>query len=144
MNSSIYISFPGNAAEAFPFYAEMFGGRLDMMTYDSMPSMEGMPFTPPPGAIAHAVMTAPGLTLSGGDSMGDELPELTTPVYSVLLTFDTEDEARALIEKVLTAGGETSMPFEMAPWGDLYGQVTDRFGIRWDVNVPDAHAGVPT
>ena len=28
------------------------------------------------------------------------------------------------------------MPFEMAPWGELYGQVKDKFGIRWDVNVP--------
>lgn len=136
MSSSPYISFPGNAAEAFPFYADLFGGRLDLVTYDSMPDLEGFPFTPPPGAVAHGVMTAPGFTLAGGDGMGENLPRLDSAVYSFLLTFDDDDEARAFIDKVTNGGGEVGMPFEEAPWGDMYGQVTDRFGIRWDVNVP--------
>ena len=30
------------------------------------------------------------------------------------------------------------MPFDKAPWGDFYGQVTDRYGITWmfDVDAP--------
>lgn len=32
---------------------------------------------------------------------------------------------------------EISMPFELAPWGDHYGQVTDRFGVMWAVVVTD-------
>src|SRR5699024_2060639 len=51
MTSSTYISFPGNASEAFPFYQELFGGELEVQTYDAMPSLEGFPFTPPPGAV---------------------------------------------------------------------------------------------
>ena len=39
LSSSIYISFPGNAAEAFPYYADLFGGDLDVATYDAMPAM---------------------------------------------------------------------------------------------------------
>lgn len=140
VTSSIYISFPGNAAEAFPYYAELFGGELDMTLYDSMPSFEGFPFTPPPGAVAHGVMTAPAFTLAGGDNMGDNLPGLASDVYSFLLTFDSTDEARGFIDKVTETGGTIAMPFEVAPWGDLYGQVTDRFDIRWDVNVPAAKA----
>ena len=140
MTSSPYLSFPGNAAEAFPYYQELFGGELELMTYDSMPSMEGMPFTPPPGAVAHGVMTAPGITLAGGDNMGDDLPGLANDVYSFLLVFDTEGEARGFIDKVTDGGGEVAMPFETAPWGDLYGQVKDKFGIRWDINVPGAPA----
>lgn len=136
LTSSPYLSFPGNAAEAFPFYADLFGGELDLMTYDALPSLEGFPFTPPPGAIAHGTMTSPGFTLAGGDGMGENLPRLTSDVYSFLLTFSAEDEARGFIEKVLDGDGETAMPFERAPWGDMYGQVKDRFGIRWDVNVP--------
>lgn len=138
VSSSPYISFPGNAAEAFPFYADLFGGELDLTTYDSMPSLEGFPFTPPPGAVAHGTMTAPGFTLAGGDGMGENLPQLASDVYSFLLTFSGEDEARGFIQKVIDGGGETAMPFEQAPWGDMYGQVKDRFGIRWDVNVPGA------
>lgn len=136
LSSSTYISFPGNAAEAFPYYSDLFGGELDIQTYDAMPSLEGFPFTPPPGAVAHATMTAPGITLSGGDGMGDDLPTLSSAVYSFLLVFDTEDEARGFITRVAESGGQIGMPFERAPWGEMYGQVTDRFGIRWDVNVP--------
>lgn len=134
--STPYISFPGNASEALPYYAELFGGELNIQTYDDMPSMEGFPFTPPPGAVAHGTMTSPTFSLAGGDGMGDNLPVLDSDVYSFLLTFDAEDEARGFIAKVLDGGGVEGMPFEMAPWGELYGQVKDKFGIRWDVNVP--------
>jgi PhnB protein len=27
------------------------------------------------------------------------------------------------------------MPFEKAPWGDYYGQLTDRFGVSWMFDV---------
>ena len=134
--STPYISFPGNASEVLPYYAALVGGELDIPTYDDMPSMEGFPFTPPPGAVAHGTMTSPTFSLAGGDGMGDNLPVLDSDVYSFLLTFDAEDEARGFIAKVLDGGGVEGMPFEMAPWGELYGQVKDKFGIRWDVNVP--------
>lgn len=138
VSSSTYISFPGNAAEAFPYYADLFGGSLELMTYDQFPSMEGFPFTPPPGAVAHATMAAPGITLSGGDGMGDHLPSLHSDVYSFLLAFDSTGEAENFIGRVTETGGEIAMPFEQAPWGEMYGQVKDRFGIRWDVNVAGA------
>ena len=133
---SPYISFPGNAADAFPYYRDLFGGRLEVMTYAQFPSMEGFPFTSPPEAVAHATMESPSITLTGGDGMGDGLPPLRSDVYSFLLSFDTTEEATGFIDKVTSTGGEVAMPFEMAPWGDHYGQVRDRFGIRWDVNVP--------
>lgn len=136
LNCSPYLSFPGNASEAFPYYQQLFGGELEIQTYDAMPSMEGFPFTPPPGAVAHATLTAPGISLAGGDGIGDDLPSLSSGVYSFLLTFDSVDEARGFIDKVTGDGGAAGMPFEQAPWGDMYGQVTDRFGIRWDVVVP--------
>lgn len=135
-SASPYISFPGNAADAFTYYSKLFGGELSLTTYGDMPEMAGMPFTPPPAAVAHAVLTAPGLTLSGGDGIGENLPSLSSDVYSFVLTIDTEDEARALIDRVVSGGGEIAMPFERAPWGEFYGQVTDRFGILWAFNVP--------
>ena len=135
LSCSPYIAFPGNAAEAFPYYAELFGGELMIMKYGEMPPMEGMPFTPPENAVAHCVLTAPGITLSGGDAMGEDLPALKSEVYSFLLTIDTVEEGREFIEKVVSGGGEILMPFEQAPWGDTYGQVKDRFGVKWDVNV---------
>jgi PhnB protein len=28
------------------------------------------------------------------------------------------------------------MPFEVAFWGDLYGQLRDRFGVKWGIVGP--------
>ena len=47
-------------------------------------------------------------------------------------------EAEELIGRFTAAGGEVSMPFEKAPWGDHYGQVTDRFGVLWAFNATEA------
>lgn len=131
---SPYITFPGNAGEAFEHYRELFGGELELMQYDDFPDLSGFPFTPPPGAVAHAQLHGGLVTLAGGDGIappGEELPPLPSDVYSFLIGPNTVEDAKALIEKITTAGGTVAMPFERAPWGDHYGQVTDRFGVLW-------------
>ena len=134
--STPYISFPGNAAEVMGYYRDAFGGTLDVMTYGDMPPMEGMPFTPPAEAVAHAQLEGGLLTLAGGDDLGEASQPLDSAVYSLMILPDSVEEGRALIEKLTSTGGTLEMPFEMAPWGDHYGQVRDRFGVMWQIDVP--------
>lgn len=133
-----YISFPGNAEDAFRYYAEVFGGELQVMYYGDF-STEGFPFEPPEGAVAHAELHGGRITLTGGDAVGPELPDLHSDVYSFLLALEDVAEARALIDTLVDGGGQEAMPFDLAPWGDHYGQVTDRFGVLWAVMVPGDH-----
>ncbi|MDN5757646.1 MAG: VOC family protein [Tomitella sp.] len=135
MSSSTYISFPGNAAEAFAYYHQLFGGSLEMQKYGDAPM--DLPFDPPDDAVAHAHLTAEGISISGGDAMGDNTPSLKSDVYSFLLEMGTVDEGKAFIDKVASDGGTIAMPFEVAPWGDTYGQVNDKFGVKWAVVVTD-------
>ncbi|GAA4811991.1 VOC family protein [Tomitella cavernea] len=135
VTSSTYISFPGNAAEAFVYYQDLLGGELELLTYGSA-DLDGLPFTPPPEAVAHAKLTADAIAISGGDAMSSDRPPLRSDVYSFLLEIDSADEGRAFIERVTSTGGEVAMPFEVAPWGDLYGQVVDKFGVKWAVVAP--------
>ncbi len=135
-NSTPYISFPGNAAEAMAYYRDVFGGTLDVMTYGDMPPMEGMPFTPPAEAVAHAQLEGGLLTLAGGDDLGESPQPLDSAVYSLMVLPDSVEEGRALIEKLTSTGANIEMPFEPAPWGDHYGQVKDRFGVMWQIDVP--------
>ncbi|HHT31308.1 MAG TPA: VOC family protein, partial [Corynebacterium sp.] len=71
-NLSTYIAFPGNAAEAFAHYHEVFGGDLNLMKYGDNEPMEGMPFEPDPNLVAHAKLDLPGGTITGGDGMPGE------------------------------------------------------------------------
>lgn len=126
-----YIALPGTTAEAMEHWHEVFGGELEILRYRDAP-MEGMPFEPDPEAVAHATLTLPAGVIAGGDAMDDgtDYP-VRGSAYSLLYTTDTQEEARELFQKLLDGGGSVGMPLEVAPWGDLYGQVFDRFGVMW-------------
>ena len=138
-NLSTYIAFPGNAAEAFAHYHEVFGGDLNLMKYGDNEPMEGMPFEPDPNLVAHAKLDLPGGTITGGDGMPGEEYVVQGSIYSLLYEFDDVDEARAKIDALVAAGGTVNMPFEQAPWGAYYGQVFVKFGIMWAFNVEPEH-----
>lgn len=130
-----YLAFPGNGSEVLAHYNEIFGGGLDTEVYGDM-DME-LPFSPPPDALAHGRLVAGDVQLAGGDAMGEPAdPSMHSDVYSFLLECDSVDEATGLIDRFLGAGASEAMPFELAPWGDHYGQVKDRYGVLWALVVP--------
>ena len=47
---------------------------------------------------------------------------------------DDEGELRGYWDK-LAGNGEVAMPLEKQMWGDVFGTVTDRFGVTWMVNI---------
>ena len=126
---SPYISFPGNAREAMTYYQDIFGGELNIQSYEGME--DAMPFTPPKDAVAHSELVADAVVIAGGDAMGAEQPGLASEVYSFLLSFASADEAAPLWEKFTSTGASVVMPFELAPWGQFYGQVKDPFDVLW-------------
>lgn len=40
----------------------------------------------------------------------------------------------------LAAGGTVTMPREVAPWGDAFGQLDDKYGVSWMVNITASSA----
>lgn len=130
-----YLNFPGNAEEVLTHWHDLFGGELGIQRYDDMDT-SGFPFTPPPNTVAHAHLHGGLVNIAGGDSIMAENPApLANGVFSFLLQPETVEEARTIIDRIVEAGGSIAMPFERAPWGAHYGQVTDRFGVLWQVNV---------
>lgn len=125
-----YFALPGNTAEAMEHWHSVFGGELTVVRYRDMP-LEGMPFEPDPDAVAHATLKLAAGEIAGSDVMDEKEYPVRDTAYSMLYTTDTHDEARKLFQKLLEGGGSVGMPLEVAPWGDLYGQVFDRFGVMW-------------
>jgi PhnB protein len=125
-----YIAFPGNTAEAMQHWHEVFGGELHIARYGDM-ALEDLPFEPAPSAVAHAVLKLPAGEIAGSDVMDEKEYPLRDSAYSLLYTTETPEEAHTIFQKLLEGGGSVGMPLEPAPWGDLYGQVFDRFGVMW-------------
>lgn len=138
--NSPYVNFPGNGAEVLAQWQELFGGELDVMSYDDFPDPEAaFGFAPPQGALAHGTLTGGLLNVAGGDAiMSETPPALPSETYSFLISPDTAKEASALAERIAAAGGEVVMPIEQAPWGAFYGQVKDRNGVLFQLNVEAA------
>jgi len=54
--------------------------------------------------------------------------------FSMSLSGEDEQELRGYFER-LSDGGSVLMPLQKAAWGDTFGMCTDRFGVKWLVNV---------
>ena len=126
---SAYLRFDGDCRQALELYQSVFGGNVEIQTYgETDPDV--------PDAMKDRVMHA---RLSGGaaDFMAADEPERVTggpgPVR-LALTGTDERSLRTMFES-LSEGGTVVTPLEKQVWGDLYGALTDRFGINWMVNI---------
>lgn len=131
---SAYLSFKNQAQEALEFYQSALGGELDVSTYDSTPDIAAMLTDPADGGLVmHGQLDAPGgLTLMAADT-GSAMPYVApTSGVTVALTGGPDDDGyiRSAYDR-LSEGVTPDVPLELAPWGDYYGQLTDKFGISW-------------
>lgn len=115
--------------EAMEFYKSCLGGELTFQTVGESPMAGEMPEGK--DKIMHAALKNTGIDIFASDMMRDK----AIVGDNVALTLNSEDEAEArdLFAK-LSEGGEVFMPLEVAFWGDLFGVVTDKYGIEWMVN----------
>jgi PhnB protein len=127
-----YVSFNGNAREAMEFYKSVFGGKLDLSTFGDTP----MPNIPESeyDKIMHGMLEADnGMVLMGSD-VPSVMPYDDGQRITLSLSGDDETELRGYWDK-LADGGAVTMPLEQAPWGDSFGQLTDKYGLNWMVNI---------
>jgi PhnB protein len=133
---NVYLNFAGNAEQAFNFYRSVFGGEFRNITrFKDMP-MPGV--TIPKGdenKIMHiALPVGKDDVLMASDVLegfGHRLVMGNNVTVSIFP--DSKQEADRMF-KALSAGGKIDMPIADQPWGDYYGDFTDKFGVRWMVD----------
>jgi PhnB protein len=126
-----YINFRDNARQAMEFYREVFGGALNLNTFGQYGDASAL------GAdnIMHAQLeTDNGFTLMASDAPPGMESSGGPGNITISLSGDDEQELRGYWDK-LSDGGTVTMPFEKQMWGDLFGMVTDKFGVPWMVDV---------
>jgi PhnB protein len=128
-----YLSFKDNAKEAMEFYSSIFGGTLELHTFKEYNASQD---PSEDNKIMHAMLEAGnGLTFMAADTPNSMTHHPQSNI-SLSLSGDNEPELRGYFEK-LSAGGTIVLPLEKAPWGDIFGMCTDKFGVSWIVNVSE-------
>ena len=130
-NLNPYLSFRDNAREAMEFYKTVFGGKLEMQTFKEYHASQD---PSEDNKIMHAVLTADNSIVFMASDTPNSMEYRTGTNMSMSLSGDNEAELRGYYEK-LSAGGTIGMPLEKAPWGDMFGMFTDKFGVSWLVNI---------
>lgn len=128
-----YIAFDGDAREAAQWYKSIFGGELFMDTMGKY--ADHMPVDPADtDKIMHFFLKGEhGIEVMGADTPKG-LPYDGGSRLTIALNGDDEAMLRGYWDKLVDDGSIT-MPLDKAPWGDTFGMLTDKFGVKWMVDI---------
>ena len=130
-----YLNFPGNTEEVFNFYKSVFGGEfLAVQRFGDTPDAEKMPVNVKNMIMHISLPIGKRNVLMGTDapaSMGFNLIQGSN-MY-ICIGPDTKEEATKLFNG-LSEGGKITMALQEMFWGALYGDFTDKYGVKWMVN----------
>ncbi len=143
-NLNPYLSFRDGAHDAMQTYRTIFGGTLTRSTFGEA----GMTDDPAEAdKTMHAQLVTDGgwvlmasdtpTAMAGpGDHGPSDGPQQVHRCHSVSLSGGPEDsEELHCYWDGLADGAEVREPLTVAPWGDEFGMLTDRFGVEWMVNI---------
>jgi PhnB protein len=120
-----YLHFPGTAREALAFYAHVFGGSVEVHTFEEFHRADG-----PGEAIAHGYLKGSPVLLFAADVAGDQPPlRCEGLMLSLLGTADAPTLTGWFSQ--LSEGGRVVDDLQVRPWGASDGQVIDRYGVHW-------------
>lgn len=126
-----YLTFNGDCEEAFKFYEQTLGGKIESLSkFSGSPAAE---YAPPEfgDKVLHASMRIDDQVLMASDAPP---PRYVKPQgISVSISLDDRDEGERVFN-ALAEGGTVQMPFGKTFWAEGFGICIDRFGIPWMVN----------
>jgi PhnB protein len=127
----VYLFFNGNAQEAMEFYKGIFGGELTMQKYSQIPGNTELDMA---DKLIHADLKGGVIGLMASDYSGEKKGSGNIELSLV----GTDDEKLRQVFDALSAGGEVRQPLEKQYWGDVFGSLTDKYGVSWMFNIGKA------
>lgn len=129
-----YLVLNGNAREAVAFYEKALSAKLEgIMTFGEMGGDPNHPL--PDGAkdlIMHAMLRVGETPLMFSDNYPG-MPFQVGNNVNVTIVSDNADTSKQMFD-ALAEGGQVTMPMQETSWSPAYGQLTDKFGVVWQVN----------
>jgi len=132
MQVNAYLYFNGRCEEAFKFYEQLFGGKIEAMFPHKGTPVEQQ--TPPEwlDKIMHARLTIGSDVLMGSDAPPGHYHD-GSKGYSVSIGLNDPQEAERIFH-ALAENGKVNMPIQQTFWAARFGMLVDRFGIPWMIN----------
>jgi PhnB protein len=135
MRLNPHLSFDGRCEEAFKFYEQCLGGKIQtMMTYGDSPMTDRVP-SEWRDKIIHATLIVGETALMGADVAPGHYKEPRG--FSVTIQIKDPGDAERIFH-ALAESGTVTMPLQQTFWAVRFGMVVDRFGIPWMVNCGQA------
>lgn len=131
MSLNVYIRFNGNCRQAVEYYAEVFGCQApNIMTFGQFHSGADFPMSEEgKNQVMHTF-----LCISGQDVMFSDCPPgmPVTQGNNFSLAYNSKDgDEITRIFNLLKEDGQVIMELQATFWSDMYGSITDKFGINW-------------
>ncbi len=127
-----YLNFAGNTEEAFNFYKSVFGGEFAML--QRFGEGNQIPANVKDKIMHVSLPIGKDNILMGTDAceeMGFNLTQGNN--FYICVGPDSKEEADKLFNS-LAAGGKINTPLQDMFWGAYFGDLTDKFGVKWMVN----------
>lgn len=134
-----YLNFQGNTEKAFKFYQSIFGGEFigGISRFINAPEAEKLSeeerskvmHVALPFGDSNMIMATDAL-----ESMGQKVKPGNN--FYLCISADSREQADQFF-KGLSDGAEVDMEMHDAFWGDYFGMLTDKFGIKWMITFAD-------
>jgi PhnB protein len=135
MSLDVFLTFNGECRQALDFYAQVFNQKPEqVMTFAQNPDGAS-------DADKDKILYA-SIPIEGGNVMFSDCSSDSAFVKgnNICLTIGLKDDAE--IKKTfdkLAAGGKIGMNLGKTFFSELFGMVTDKFGINWQISKIPAH-----
>lgn len=131
MSVGVYINFDGNCQEAVEYYAAVFETEPPVyMTFEMGPQDPAFPLPEEAkGRIMHTNLMVEGNQVMFSDTFPG-MPFIVGNNLSLIVQCGSKERITKYFE-ALSVDGHVDMPLQQTFWSELYGSLTDQYGIVW-------------
>ncbi|GBF71844.1 VOC family protein [Paenibacillus sp. 598K] len=128
-----YLTLEAKSKEAIAFYEQALGAELlYIVTYGDMPDIPDSSPDALKSLVAHAKLRVGGSELMLSDApLGNAIPQ--GKQVTICITTEDAEEGKRIFE-ALAQDGKVNMPFEQTSFSPGFGDLTDRFGVTFQIS----------
>ncbi|WP_412149143.1 VOC family protein [Curtobacterium flaccumfaciens] len=135
IETTTHLNFDGDARAALDFYASVFGGEVTAATYGQIGALDDPAWAD--RIVFGQVSTAAGFRVMAFDVWPGQPYDQGSNAFYVFVHGDDTAEIQRYWA-ALSDGAEIRQPLEPSAWAPLAGQLRDRFGVVWQLDVAPA------